>query len=142
MPSHNAWFNPDEPQLKSILQDAKHIAIVGCSPKPDRTSYQIAAYLIAHGYNVYPVHPKAETILGQKVYASLAEIPQSIDIVNVFRKPEFTPPIAEAAVATQAKVLWLQQGIMNEQAWQIMHDQGLRCVMDRCIAVTHKLLLR
>jgi len=141
MLKHFTWNNPDEQQLKDILQKSKHIAVVGCSPKPDKTSHKIAAYLIAQGYHVYPVHPKAEVILGQKVYASLDGIPQSIDIVNVFRKPEFTLPIAEAAVAIHAKVLWLQKEIINEEAWHISHEHGLTCVMDKCIAVTHKSLL-
>lgn len=140
--SDSGWHNPDDDTIRELLMQAKTIAVVGCSPKPDRTSHQIAAFLIEHGYEIYPVHPKAETILGRKVYPSLAAIPVPIDIVDVFRKPEYTPEIARQAVAIGAKVLWLQQGIVNEQAWQIAHDAGLICIMDRCIAVMHRLLLR
>lgn len=136
------WQNPTDEMLRELLSKAKTIAVIGCSPKPDRTSHQITAFLIDKGYEVYPVHPQANEILGRKVYPSLADIPVPVDIVNVFRKPEFTPPIAEAAVAIGAKCLWLQQGIVNEQAYRIACDGGLSCVMDRCIAVMHRILVR
>jgi len=137
-----AWHNPDDDAIAALLRAARRIAVVGCSPKPDRASHQIAAFLIEHGYEVFPVHPRAEVILGRKVYPDLASIPQPIDIVDVFRKPEFTPDVARAAVLIGAGTLWLQQGIVNEQAWQIATDAGLHCVMDRCIAVMHRLLIR
>lgn len=136
-----AWQNPSDAALSELLKDAKTIAVVGCSPKPDRTSHQIAAFLIDRGYHVIPVHPQAREILGQKVYPRLADIPLPVDIVDVFRKPEFTPPIAEAAVAIGAKALWLQQGIVNEEAYRVATAGGLTCVMDLCIAVMHRLLL-
>lgn len=135
------WHNPSDEAIAALLREAKTVAVVGCSPKPDRTSYQIAGFLLEQGYRVIPVHPKAETILGQKVYPSLADIPGPVDIVNVFRKPEFTPPIAEAAVAIRPKALWLQLGIANEKTWRIATDGGLICVMDRCIAVAYRQLL-
>jgi len=135
------WQNPGDAELKSLLTQARTIAVVGCSPKPDRTSHQIAAFLIDKGYHVLPVHPKADSILDRKVYATLADIPEAVDIVNVFRRPEFTPPIAEQAVGIGAKALWLQQGIANEEACRIATDAGLTCVMDLCIAVMHRLLL-
>jgi len=136
------WQNPNDEQLTELLKSSKTIAVVGCSPKPDRTSHQIDAFLLEKGYHVIPVHPQADTILGQKVYASLADIPEPVDIVNVFRKPEFTQPIAKAAVAIGAKALWLQQGIINEDSYLIATDGGLICVMDLCIAVMHRLVLR
>lgn len=135
------WQNPGDAELKSLLTQAGTIAVVGCSPKPDRTSHQIAAFLVEKGYNVIPVHPKADTILGRKVYPTLADIPEPVDIVNVFRKPEFTPPIAGQSVAIGAKALWLQQGIVNEETYRIARDAGLSCVMGLCIAVMHRLLL-
>jgi len=141
MSTHEKWQNPDDDSIRNILTSSKHIAVVGCSPKPDRTSHQITKFLIEHGYQVYPIHPQADTILKQKVYKSLAEVPVDVDIVNVFRKPEFTPPIAESACQIGAKTLWLQQGIINEDTWLIAHNQGLNCVMDRCIAVMHRLLI-
>jgi len=91
---------------------------------------------------VIPVHPQADTILGQKVYPTLADIPVPVDIVNVFLPSASTPPIAEASAAIGAKALWLQQGIVNEEAHKIATDAGLICVMDLCIAVMHRLLLR
>jgi len=136
------WQNPSDAELRELLRTAKTIAVFGCSPKPDRTSHQIAAFLLEKGYHVIPVHLQAGTILGQKAYTSLTDIPEPVDIVDVFRKPEFTPPIAEAAVAIGAKALWLQQGIINEDAYRIATDAGLSSVMDLCIAVMHRLLLR
>lgn len=135
------WHNPSDEALAFLLREAKTIAVVGCSPKADRTSYQIASFLLEQGYHVIPVHPKAESILGQKVYPSLADIPEPVDIVNVFRKPEFTPPIAAAAVAIRPKALWLQLGIANEETWKIATDGGLICIMDRCIAVAYRQFL-
>ena len=141
MAMQETWNNPSDQVIKTMLETASNIAVVGCSPKPDRTSYQITEFLIKKGYNVFPVHPQADEILGRKVYRDLTEIPEPIDIVNVFRKPEFTPPIAEKASQITAKTLWLQQGIISEEAWQIAHNHRLHCVMDRCIAVMHRLLI-
>jgi len=137
-----AWNNPDDDAIAALLRAARRIAVVGCSPKPDRASHQIAAFLIEHGYEVFPVHPRAEEILGRKVYPDLASVPRPIDIVDVFRKPEFTPDVARAAVRIGAGTLWLQQGIVNEEAWRIATEGGLICVMDRCIAVMHRLLIK
>lgn len=136
------WQNPSDEQIRELLSTAKTIAVVGCSPKPDRTSHRIAAFLIGHGYSVIPVHPQPGTILGRKSYASLADIPEPVDIVDVFRRSEFTPPIAEDAVSIGAKALWLQLGIINGDTCRIATAGGLSCVMDRCIAVMHRLLLR
>ncbi|PJA31438.1 MAG: CoA-binding protein [Zetaproteobacteria bacterium CG_4_9_14_3_um_filter_53_7] len=134
------WNNPSDKQIAALLDGAKTIAVYGCSPKPDRTSYRITQFLIEQGYRVYPVHPKAETILGQKVYADLASIPEHVDIVNVFRRAEFTPEVARQAADIGAGTLWLQLGIMNEESWAIAKRGGLYCVMDRCIAVMYRLL--
>jgi predicted CoA-binding protein len=136
------WQNPDDATLRNLLEHARTIAVYGCSPKPDRTSHQIAASLIEQGYNVIPVHPKAETILGQKVYPTLADIPVHVDIVNVFRRAEFTPDVARQAVEIGAGALWLQQGIINEKSYHIAKDGGLIPVMNLCIAVIHRLLIR
>ena len=136
------WKNPSDEQLREILTTSKTIAVVGCSPKPERSSYQITGFLIQQGYRVYPVHPKATNILGQTVYPSLADIPKPIDIVNVFRKSEYTPDIAQQAANIEAKTLWLQQGIQHPEAYQITQQHGMICVMDLCIAVMHRLLLR
>jgi len=135
------WKNPDDNIIRKLLAEAGTIAVVGCSPKPDRASHQIAEFLLTQGYHVIPVHPAAREILGQKVYAALSDIPEKVDIVDVFRQPEATPAIATDAVAIAAKALWLQQGIVHEDAWEIATDGGLICVMDRCIAVMHRFLL-
>ena len=136
------WQNPDDTTLAKLLTEAKTIAVYGCSPKPDRTSHQIAAFLIEQGYHVIPVHPKAGIILGQKVYPTLADIPVHVDIVNVFRRAEFTPDVARQAVKIGSGAFWLQQGIINEESYRIAEDGGLTPIMDLCIAVIHQLLIR
>lgn len=136
------WQNPDDETLSKLLKDAKSIAVYGCSPKPDRTSHQIAAFLIEKGYEVYPVHPKAETILGQKVYPRLADIPVHVDIVDVFRKAEFTEEVAKQAVEIGAGAFWLQLGIINEKSFRIAQEGGVLPIMDRCIAIDHRKLVR
>jgi len=135
------WQNPDDEMFTKLLRNAKTIAVYGCSPKPDRTSHQITAFLIEKGYEVYPVHPKAETILGRKCYAKLADIPVHIDIVDVFRKAEFTEEVAKQAVEIGAGAFWLQLGIVNEKSWQIANEGGVMAIMDRCIAIDHRRLI-
>lgn len=123
-----------EQQIKSILQQVKHIALVGASDKPHRASYGVMAYLLEQGYQVTPVSPKLaeQDLLGQKVYATLAEIPHPIDMVDVFRNSEAAYGVAEEAIAVNAKVLWLQLGVINEQAEKLATEAGLQVVMDRC----------
>ncbi len=137
-----SWQNPDDDQIRQLLRESRTIAVVGCSPDPQRSSHQIARFLIEHGYDVVPVHPRAGTILDRRAYARLEDIPKPVDIVDVFRRPDATPPIAQSAVAIGARALWLQQGIVNEEAWRIATEGGLLCVMDRCIAVMYSLLMR
>jgi len=136
------WQNPNDATLTRLLSEAKTIAVYGCSPKPDRTSHQIAAFLIEQGYNVVPVHPKAESILGQKVYPKLGDIPFHVDIVDVFRRAEFTEAVARQAVEIGAGAFWLQQGIINEEGFRIAKEGGVLPVMDLCIAVVHRMLVR
>lgn len=137
-----AFENPTREQIKTILQNAGNIAVVGLSDKTDRTSYMVAGALKQNGYRIVPVNPAVQgEILGEQVYAALADIPEPIDIVNVFRRSEFTPEIAKEAVAINAKVLWLQQGIINEEAAQIAAEAGLTVIMDRCIKVEDSLLI-
>jgi predicted CoA-binding protein len=137
------WKNPSDEALRELIASSKTIAVVGCSPDPSRTSHQIAAQMQRRGYRIIPVHPAGGTILGEKVYAELDSIPKSlrIDIVDVFRRAPDTPPIAEAAVRTGARALWLQQGIVNEQACDIAQKGGLICVMDLCLGVMQRVLL-
>lgn len=122
--------------IKQLLTESKTIAVVGLSDKPDRISYIVAANIQAKGYKIIPVNPSVSgSILGETVYAELADIPEPVDIVNVFRKPEHTPAIAQEAANIGAKALWLQLGIVNEEAAQIARDNGLTVIMDRCIKV-------
>ncbi len=125
--------------IQSILENSRTIAVVGLSPNPDRPSYRVASYMQSQGYRIIPVHPQAETILGEKVYARLEDIPEPVDIVDVFRKSEDTPPVAEAAVRIGAKCLWLQLGITNEVAEAIASTGGLDFVQNRCIKIEHEM---
>lgn len=137
-----AFENPDREQIKGILEHAGNIAVVGLSDKSDRTSYMVAAALQQKGYRIIPVNPAVQDeILGEKVYASLSDIPEPIDIVNVFRRSEHTPEVAREAVQIGAKVLWLQQGIVSEEAASIAAEGGLVAIMDRCIKVEDSILL-
>lgn len=133
--------NVNDQELKQILAESKRIAVVGLSNKPERTSYQVAKYMQEAGYEIIPVNPTITESLGQKAYPSLKDIPGQVDIVNVFRRSEDTVEPAREAVAIGAKVLWLQLGIANEEAFQIADQAGLKVVMDRCIKVEHARLL-
>jgi uncharacterized protein len=132
--------NPADGELLRLLTDAGTIAVVGASSNPDRPSHGIFRKLLAAGYRVVPVNPNESEVLGQKAYPSLAAVPQPIDIVNVFRRPEYTPDLAEQAVRVGAKTLWLQSGIVNDEAAARAKAGGLTVVMDACIGVVHSLL--
>jgi uncharacterized protein len=135
-----AHENPSDDVLKRLLGEARTIAVVGASSKPERSSWGVMQKLLQAGYRVIPVNPQEPEVLGQKAYASLGEIPEPIDIVDVFRREEHTPEVAAQAVATGAKALWLQSGIWNEQAASIAKAGGLTVVMDTCLAVMVSLL--
>lgn len=115
----------------------KTIAVVGLSPKPERASNNVSRYLMARGYTIIPVNPGHEKILGLKCYPLLKDIPAPVDIVQVFRKAELTPPIAREAVEIGAKGLWLQLGISNKEAAEIAIAGGLHVVMDKCMKIEH-----
>ncbi|HZG84517.1 CoA-binding protein [Paenibacillus sp.] len=132
--------NPSREQIKSILEQAGVIAVVGLTNNPDRPAYEVSEAMLHRGYRIIPVNPKGEDVLGQKGYASLADIPEPIDIVNVFRRAEHTPPIAADAVAVKAKTLWLQLGIASEEAARIASEGGMTVIMDRCIKVEDAIL--
>jgi uncharacterized protein len=135
-----AHANPSDTELKLLLSDAMTIAIVGASPNPDRASYGIMQNLQKAGYRVIPVNPRETAILGERSYPSLAAVPERIDIVDVFRRAEDTPGIADEAVAIGANALWLQTGIVSEDAAARAAAGGLIVVMDACIGATHSLL--
>lgn len=130
--------NPSDDDLRAILLESKTIAMVGASSNPERASHGIMTQLLAAGYHVIPVNPKETEVLGQKAYASLADIRERIDVVDVFRKSEDTPGIADEATAIGAKVLWLQLGVTNEDAAARAKASGLTVVMDKCIGATHR----
>jgi uncharacterized protein len=132
--------NPPDDQLRTILTEAKTIAMVGASSNPAKPSHRIMKQLLDAGYRVIPVNPNETEVFGQPTVASLADIHEPVDIVDVFRRAEDTPPIADAAVALGAKTLWLQQGIANEDTASRAHAGGLTVVMDTCIGATHHAL--
>jgi uncharacterized protein len=132
--------NPSDDDLRRLLSDASTIAMVGASPKPDKDSYGIMQKLQRAGYRVIPVNPHEAEILGERSYPSLLDLPERVDIVDVFRRPEDTPAIADEAVKIGAKALWLQTGIVNEDAANRASAGGLAVVMDACIGASHSLL--
>ena len=135
-----AHANPSDQQLKQLLTDATTIAVVGASANPDKASYGIMQKLQRAGYRVIPVNPRETEILGERSYPSLVDVPERIDIVDVFRRAEDTPAIADDAITIGARALWLQTGIVNEYAAGRAAAAGLTVVMDACIGATHSLL--
>jgi uncharacterized protein len=131
-------YLPPETELRSILGDARTVAVVGLSSKPDRPSLEVAGFLQERGYRIVPVNPNETNVLGERAYPSLLDVPAeiAIDIVDVFRRAEKTPPVAEQAVRRGAKVLWLQQGIVNEEARRVAEEAGLTVIMGVCIKTT------
>jgi predicted CoA-binding protein len=123
--------------IQRLLYASQTIAIVGLSKSDLRASYFVGYYLKRHGYRVVPVNPRETEILGETSYPSLSEVPEQIDIVNVFRAPEALPGIARESVAIGASALWCQFGVINEEAARIATDGGLTVIMDRCLKVEH-----
>jgi len=131
-----------EENIKKILSNSRTVAVVGISPKEDRPSFMVASYLKSKGYQIIPVRPDGEKILGEKVYRSLDEIPKEIkvDVVDIFRKSEDVPPIIEEAIRRGAKAVWMQEGINHKEAGEKAERAGLRVVMDRCMKKEHQKL--
>jgi uncharacterized protein len=127
----------DPLEIQRVLHTAKTIAIVGLSPNELRASNFVGYYLKRHGYRVIPVNPRESEILGEKCYARLTDIPEPVDVVNVFRAPDALPGIAREAVAIGAGTLWCQFNVINEEGAKIAEDSGLTVIMDRCIKVEH-----
>jgi len=132
-----AFENPTRDEIREILQQAGNIAVVGLSDKTDRTSYMIAEAMQSRGYRIIPVNPNAagKQILGETCYASLKDIPEPVDIVNVFRRSEYCADVAREAAEIHANVLWLQLGVVSEEAASIAEQNGMKVIMDRCIKV-------
>jgi predicted CoA-binding protein len=133
-------MNNDE-IMKDILLSTKTIASVGLSTNPLKASYGVVAYLQARGYRIIPVNPMATEILGEKAYPNLSSIPEKVDVVQVFRRPEDVPPVVEEAIKIGAKVVWMQEGISNEEAAQAAREAGLQVVMDACMRATHQRMI-
>jgi len=127
----------DTNTLRRILTDYKRVAIVGLSDDRSRPSNAVAKYLLEHGFEIIPVNPNCTEILGQKCYPDLASIPTPVDIVDLFRRIEHIPALVDAAIDIKAKVVWMQLGLVHEQAAKKARDAGLEVVMDRCIKIEH-----
>jgi len=128
-------------EIGRILKEYRTIAVVGMSPKENRPSHQVAAYLIAAGYHVIPVNPGQSEILGLTCYPDLLSIPEPVEIVDIFRRAEEVGPIVEQAIGVGAKVIWMQEGIVNEEAAATARTAGLKVIMDRCLKVMHENLV-
>jgi predicted CoA-binding protein len=124
-------------QEKEILNTYRTVAVVGLSPRPERASHKVAAYLQEQGYKVLPVNPQAKEILGETCYPDLASVPGPIDVVDVFRESAEAAAIAEEAIKAGAKVLWMQEGVINEEAAERAREAGLLVVMDKCMRKEH-----
>ena len=125
-------------EIPQILKTYQKIAVVGASPNPDRTSNQVLTYLNKHGYKVIPINPNTAEISGQKCYPSLDAVPEKIDIVDIFRRSEECVPIVEEAIKIGAKVIWMQEGVVNSEAEALGVNAGLTVVMDHCLMKEHK----
>jgi hypothetical protein len=132
----------DDADIRLLLSSAKTIAVVGASPKPWRDSGLIAVFLSERGYTVYPVNPKYQEVNGMKCYADLKSLPGKIDIVDIFRRSDEVLQIIDEAITIGAKYVWMQLGVVNERAASKAESAGMKVVMDRCIAVEHRALMR
>jgi predicted CoA-binding protein len=129
-------------ELKELLTKTKTIAVVGASPKPWRDSGEIMLFLIRNGYKVYPVNPKYDEVHGLKCYPDLKSIPEKIDLVDIFRNPDDVEPVIDEAIAIGVQSVWMQSGVINETAARKAEHNGVEVVMDRCIAVEYRTLMR
>jgi predicted CoA-binding protein len=133
--------NPDDEAIRRLLEKVRRIAVVGLSPKPHRDSHRVARYLLESGYEIVPVYPREEQILGQRVYRRVQDVPGAVDLVDVFRRSEELPEVIDDALAARAGALWLQLGCIDESGARRAQDAGLTVVMDRCLMVEHARLL-
>jgi len=133
---------PSDQQIKDLLQKARTIAVVGLSSSRLRASYGVSQYMQSAGYRIIPVNPNEREVLGEKSYPRLEDIPEKIDVVDVFRRSEFVPEIVDAAIRVGAHAIWMQDGVVNETAAQRARDAGLFVVMDDCILREHRRLMR
>ena len=123
---------------EKILNFSRVVAVVGLSSKPDRPSYKVASYLKEQGYEIIPVNPTEKEILGEPCYPDLASIPESVDVVDIFRRSEEAPPIVEETIRMGARAVWMQEGVINEEAAARAREAGLIVVMDKCMRKEHR----
>jgi predicted CoA-binding protein len=135
-------LHPSDQQLKELLQKAHTIAVVGLSSSRIRASYGVSQYMQSAGYRIIPVNPNEQEVLGEKSYPRLEDVPEKIDVVDVFRRSEFVPEIVDAAIRVGARAIWMQEGVVNETGAQRARDAGLFVVMDACILREHRRLIR
>jgi predicted CoA-binding protein len=135
------FANPDDEAIRELLERVRRIAVVGLSPKPYRDSHRVARYLLERGYEVVPVYPREEEILGQRVYRRVQEIERPVDLVDVFRRSEELPGVIDDALVARAGALWLQLGYIDEPGALRARAAGVSVVMDRCLMVDHARLL-
>ncbi len=125
-------------ETREILKSFRTFAVVGLSPRPDRDSHIVARFLLERGYRVIPVRPGVDRILGERCYASLREVPEKVEVVDIFRRSEMVPPVVEEAIAVGAKVIWMQLGVIHEEAAERARNAGLQVVMDRCPVIEYR----
>jgi len=127
--------------IEKILRESRTIAVVGLSPNPSRPSHNVARYLQAQGYRIIPVNPKVKEVLGERSYPDLTSVPEDVDVVDIFRRPEHVPAIVEAAIAKGVKAVWMQEGVVHKGAAARAREAGLMVVMDRCMLKEHRRLM-
>lgn len=133
---------PETDPMLNVLKQAKTIAVVGLSDNPLRSSYGVSAYMQSQGYRIVPVNPNCDYVLGEKSYASLLDIPEKVDIVNIFRRSEYVPAIVEQAIQIKAPAIWMQETVVHAEAAEKARKQGIFVVMDTCILKEHRRLVR
>jgi hypothetical protein len=129
--------NPTDPELRALLRRVHRIAVVGLSPKPDRPSFRVSKQMLAWGFEIVPVRPMVQSVLGQPAYSRLEDVPGTVDLVNVFRNADEVDAVVDSAIAINAPAIWIQQGIVNEAAAERARAAGLVVVMDRCVMVDY-----
>jgi uncharacterized protein len=130
--------SPNTDPITELLRRAKTIAVVGLSDNPLRPSHGVSAYMQSHGYRIIPVNPKIESALGEKAYASLREVPEKVDIVDIFRRPEFVEEVVDQAIQLKVSAVWMQEEVINEKAAEKAREAGIFVLMDRCILKEHR----
>ena len=130
--------SPQSDPIAELLKSAKTIAVVGLSTNPLRPSHGVSAYMQSQGYRIIPVNPQIKSSLGEKAYSSLVEVPEKIDIVDIFRRPEFVEEVVDQAIRLKIPALWMQEGVIHEKAAEKARKNGIFVVMDRCILVEHR----